>query len=75
MSWVRRNSFSAMSGRPTMTILGSPQPQLTSTLTGKASIPLTAADKTQASIGRCWAKAGARAMRFFAPRWESRKAL
>jgi hypothetical protein len=42
----------------------SSQPQLTSTSTGKASIPLTAADKTRASMGGCWAKAGARAMRF-----------
>ena len=43
----------------------SPQPQLTSTSTGKASIPLTAADKTRASMGGLWGKAGARAMRFF----------
>src|SRR3984957_16208018 len=45
-----RDSLTAASGRPTMTIMVSPQPELTSTSTGKASIPLTAADKTRASI-------------------------
>jgi hypothetical protein len=29
-------------------------------------MPLTAADKTRASMGESWANAGARAMRFFA---------
>jgi hypothetical protein len=38
---------------------------LTSTSTGKASIPLTAADNTRASMGGLWANAGARAMRFY----------
>src|SRR5580658_9394770 len=62
-----RDSFTAASGNPTMTTIVSPQPELTSTSTGKASIPLTAADKTRASIGGYWSNAGARAMRFFAP--------
>jgi len=47
-----------------MTMRVSPQPQLTSTSTGKASIPLTAADKTRASMGGLWKKQDARAMRF-----------
>ena len=54
-------------GDRVITIMVSPQPQLTSTSTRKASIPLTAADKTRASMGGLWANAGARAMRFFAP--------
>src|SRR5580698_6789161 len=47
-----RDSFTAASGSPTITTIVSPQPELTSTSTGKASIPLTAADKTRASMGR-----------------------
>jgi hypothetical protein len=50
----------------TITIMVSPQPQLTSTSTGKASIPLTAADKTRASMAGLWGNMGARAMRFLA---------
>jgi len=46
-------------------IVVSPHPELTSTSTGKASIPLTAADNTRASMGGLWANAGARAMRFY----------
>jgi len=42
---------------------GAPQPQFTSTSTGKASIPLTAADRTRASMGGLRANAGAREMR------------
>src|SRR5665213_1943902 len=61
-----RDSFTAASGRPTMTITVSPQPHFTSTSTGKAAIPLTAADKTRASIGGYWVKVSARAMRFLA---------
>jgi hypothetical protein len=45
-----RDSFTAASGKPTMTTIVSPHPELTSTSTGKASMPLTAADKTRASI-------------------------
>src|ERR1700722_4713443 len=45
-----RDSFTAASGSPTITTTVSPQPELTSTSTGNASIPLTAADKTRASI-------------------------
>jgi hypothetical protein len=60
-----RDSFTAASGNPTMTTVVSPQPELTSTSTGKASIPLTAADKTRASMVGVWAKPGAREMRFF----------
>src|SRR5580658_3853322 len=59
-----RDSFTATSGNPTMTTTVSPQPEFTSTSTGKASMPLTAEDKTRASIRGYWAKAGARAMRF-----------
>jgi hypothetical protein len=59
-----RDSLTAASGNPTMTTVVSPQPELTSTSTGKASIPLTAADKTRASMGGYWAHPGARAMRF-----------
>ena len=44
------DSFTAASGNPTMATTVSPQPELTSTSTAKASIPLTAADKTRASI-------------------------
>jgi len=44
-----------------------PNPQLTSTSTEKASIPLTAVDKTHASKGGCWANSGSRAMRFLQP--------
>src|SRR5580658_9680441 len=61
---LSRDSFTAASGNPTMTTMVSPQPELTSTSTGKASMPLTAADKTRASMGGCWANADARAMRF-----------
>src|SRR5271163_1017036 len=46
-----RDSLTAASGNPTMTTIVSPQPELTSTSTGKASMPLTAADKTRASMG------------------------
>jgi hypothetical protein len=49
-----------------ITTVVSPQPELTSTSAGKASMPLTAADKTRANMGEVWAKEGARAMRFFA---------
>src|SRR5208282_4898280 len=45
-----RDSFTAASGNPTMTTTVSPHPELTSTSTGKASMPLTAADKTRASM-------------------------
>ena len=47
-----RDSFTAVSGRPTMTITLSPQPELTSTSTGNASMPLTAAENTRASMRR-----------------------
>jgi hypothetical protein len=52
-------------GLPMTTIFVSPQPELTSTSTGQASIPLTAPDKTRASMKGRRANAGARAMRFF----------
>jgi hypothetical protein len=48
-----------------MTTTVSPQPELTSTSTGKASMPLTAADKTRACMGGYWFNEGVRAMRFF----------
>src|SRR5580704_965786 len=41
-----RDSFTAASGRPTMTMNVSPQPAFTSTSTGYASMPLTAAEQT-----------------------------
>ena len=62
-----RDSLTAASGNPTMVTTVSPQSgTLTSTSTGKASMPLTAADKTRASIGEFWGNSRARAMRFFA---------
>src|SRR6202044_3797114 len=64
-----RDSFTAASGNPTMTTMVSPQPELTSTSTGKASMPLTAADNTRANMGGYWGNAGARAMRFLHTRW------
>jgi len=48
-----------------------PQPPITSTSTGKASIPLTAADKTRASMGGYWVNRSARALRF----WHRRLSL
>ena len=47
-----RDSFTAASGRPTMTISVSPQPALTSTSTGYASMPLSAAEQTLANMAR-----------------------
>src|SRR5688572_5245514 len=51
-----RDSFTAASGKPTITITLSPQPELTSTSTGKASMPLTAAENTRASMPRMMIK-------------------
>ena len=45
-----RDSFTAASGRPTMTTMVSPQPELTSTSTGNASMPLSAAEQTLESM-------------------------
>jgi hypothetical protein len=45
---------------PSTATMVSPQPELTSTSTGKASMPLTAADKTRASVGGVWGKEGTR---------------
>src|SRR5262245_55141363 len=44
------DSRTAASGNPTITTLVSPQPELTSTSTGYASIPLTAAEHTLANM-------------------------
>jgi hypothetical protein len=46
----------------------------TSASEGKASMPLTAADETRASMGGCWVKAGARATRFLRAAGGRRKA-
>src|SRR5437868_6163154 len=46
-----RDSFTAASGSPTMTIMESPQPAFTSTSIGYASIPFTAEEKTRDSMG------------------------
>src|SRR5205814_1643401 len=54
-----RDSFTAASGRPTMTIIVSPYPALTSTSTGYASMPLTAAEQTLANTeGFMWETGG-----------------
>src|SRR5438552_1405062 len=45
-----RDSFTAVSGNPTITTMVSPQPALTSTSTGYASLPLTSAEQTLASM-------------------------
>src|SRR5213594_876475 len=45
-----RDSLTAASGRPTITMTESPQPAMTSTSIGYASIPLTADEKTRANI-------------------------
>src|SRR3954467_466735 len=50
-----RDSLTAVSGRPTMTMTLSPQPAFTSTSTGNASIPLTAAEHTLANINCLYA--------------------
>ena len=58
-----RDSFTAASGRPTMTMTVSPQPALTSTSTGYASMPLTAAEQTLESMGELWPRLVLSAMR------------
>ena len=52
------------SGRPAITMTVSSQPQLTSARAGKASTPMTAADKTEAGVDGYCANAGAKAIRF-----------
>ena len=66
---INRRQARATSGKPAVRTTVSPQPELTSTSTGKGSMPLTsavalpgamadkAADKTQASMGGCWVNA------------------
>src|SRR5262245_10031020 len=45
-----RDSFTAASGSPTITMMVSPYPAFTSTSIGYASMPLTAAEQTLANI-------------------------
>ena len=59
-----RDSFTAASGRPTMTISVSPQPALTSTSTGYASMPLSAAEQTLANIRKLWSKPAQTSIKF-----------
>jgi hypothetical protein len=58
-----RDSLTAASGSPTMTINVSPNPALTSTSTGYASMPLTAAEQTLANIALLCARERDSAMR------------
>src|SRR5262245_57423903 len=60
-----RDSFTAASGNPTMTTTVSPHPALTSTSIGYASMPLTAAEQTLASMGDLWSSGATTAIRFF----------
>src|SRR5436190_21363965 len=55
-----RDSFTAVSGKPTITMSVSPQPTLTSTSTGNAWMPWTAAEQTRANMGRMVRKEGRR---------------
>jgi hypothetical protein len=70
------DSFTAAAGRPTMTVMVSLQPQLTSASTGKASIPLTAADKTRARMvwmSREHRRKGNAVFALFIGKWALRK--
>ena len=49
-------SFTAVSGKPTTTIFGSPEPVFTSISTSRASTPWMAAEKTRVSIGTFYQK-------------------
>src|ERR1017187_4432351 len=60
-----RDSFTAASGSPTMTISVSPQPALTSTSTGYASMPLSAAEQTLANMGKLWSNRARTSIWFF----------
>ena len=55
-----RDFFTAASGRPTMTMMVSPYPAFTSTSTGYASMPFTAAEQTLANVGRVMGQTGSK---------------